>query len=170
MMLSCQQPNALTLSRQRLLVRLSGVDLRDDERELWHAWKRASELIRARVAQDLSDAVGLSDPDFGVLSRVCDAGGILRQNELAASMGWHRSRLSHQLTRMEERGLVQRSTVSGGVEVHLTPAGTKILHDALPVHAAAVRRHLISLVAPDRRPRLTAELRKISDPPNQQND
>ncbi|WP_290059114.1 MarR family winged helix-turn-helix transcriptional regulator [Amycolatopsis solani] len=118
--------------------------LSKDEMALWHAWKRAAETVRARVAEDIAAETGLSDPDFGVLTRVTEDGrGRLRQNQLADSMGWHRSRLSHHLTRMEQRGLVTRRPVDGGVEVVVTDAGRAEAARARPVHARAVRAHLV---------------------------
>ncbi|MER7837768.1 MarR family winged helix-turn-helix transcriptional regulator [Streptomyces sp. NPDC096040] len=121
--------------------------LNDAEMELWHLWKQAAEAIRARVADDVSAATGLSDPDFGVLTRVAELGhGLLRQNELASSMGWHRSRLSHHLTRMEQRALVTRRPTEGGVEVLITDQGRAAVAKARPLHAAAVRRHLLDQV------------------------
>ena len=93
---------------------------------------------------------GLSDPGYGVLSRLADlGGGQLRQQDLADSMGWDKSHLSHHLTRMQQRGLVERQPSGDAVTVRLTPAGRVVLDQAVPVHAAAVRRHLLS--------RLTAE-------------
>jgi DNA-binding MarR family transcriptional regulator len=121
--------------------------LTDEEQALWHAWKQAAEAVRARVGADITADTGLSDVDFAVLTRLVDLGrGTVRQNELAASTGWHRSRLSHQLTRMEQRGLVRRRSVEGGVEVHITEAGSTAAAAARPVHAAAVRRHLLDRV------------------------
>ena len=118
--------------------------LAEDESALWQAWKQAAETVRARVAADVTAATGLSDPDFGVLTRVVElGGGRLRQNRLAELMGYHRSRLSHHLTRMEERGLVARETVPGGVEVVATESGRSAVAEARPVHARAVRRHLV---------------------------
>ncbi len=118
--------------------------LAEDESALWQAWKQAAETVRARVAADVTAATGLSDPDFGVLTRVVELGcGRLRQNRLAELMGYHRSRLSHHLTRMEERGLVARETVPGGVEVVATESGRSAVAEARPVHARAVRRHLV---------------------------
>jgi DNA-binding MarR family transcriptional regulator len=115
-----------------------------EEMSLWHAWKLAADAVRARVAADITAATGLSDADFGVLTRVADlGGGRMRQNALAQSMGWHRSRLSHQLARMEQRDLLTRHGVDGGVEVQLTDTGRDRADAARPVHAAAVRRHLI---------------------------
>ena len=121
--------------------------LTDREMQLWHAWRQAADTVRARVVADVGAVTGLSDPDFGILTRLAEAGGgTLRQNELAASMGWHRSRLSHQLTRMEQRGLVTRAAVDNGVEVSVTAAGRDAVARARPLHAEAVRRHLIDLV------------------------
>lgn len=120
--------------------RVSG---RGAELELWFAWKHAHELVRAQVAEDIAVATGLSDPDFGILIRIDDAGGALRQNRLASSMGWDRSRLSHQLSRMETRGLLTRRRVAGGVEAVISDAGRAAASAARPVHAAAVHRHLV---------------------------
>lgn len=120
-----------------------------DEARLWHAWKAAADTVRARVAEQLDAATGLSDPDFGVLTRIEDlGGGSLRQNELAAAMGWHRSRLSHQLTRMEQRGLLVRSSMDGGVLVTATALGRARIAEARPVHARAVREALVSRIPP----------------------
>jgi len=125
------------------------------EISLWHAWKLATDTVRARIAADITAAVGLSDADFGVLTRVAELGdGRMRQNALAESMGWHRSRLSHQLTRMEERGLLTRHGVGGGVEIRLTDTGRDRAEAARPVHAAAVRRHLIDRLNPTERRQL----------------
>ena len=116
--------------------------LTSGEAALWHAWKRATETVRARVAADIMAETGLSDPDFGVLTRVIDAGGRMRQNQLAQSMGFHRSRLSHHLGRMRERGLITTEPAGRGVEVIATGQGRALAERARPVHAAAVRRYL----------------------------
>ena len=124
--------------------------LTPEELELWHAWKLATESVRTLVAADIMAATGLSDPDFGVLTRVVELGqGRMRQNQLAESMGYHRSRLSHHLSRMEERGLVTREPASagGGVDVIATASGVAAVEAARPAHAAAVRRHLLEALA-----------------------
>ncbi|TFC01045.1 MarR family transcriptional regulator [Cryobacterium adonitolivorans] len=113
------------------------------ERALWFAWKRAHEVLRTRVAEDVRAATGLSDPDMAILIHAADVDGTVRQNQLAVVLGWDRTRLSHHLSRMEDRGLVTRRRVTGGVEVEVTDAGIEIVAVAQPVHAAAVRRHLI---------------------------
>jgi len=130
---------------------------------LWSGWKRAAETVRARVADEIAVETGLSDPDFGVLTRVVeDGGGAMRQNQLAESMGYHRSRLSHHLSRMEQRGLIARRPVSGGVEVVATEAGRESVARARPVHAAAVRRYLLDPLTEAERHALTAMLDRLS--------
>ena len=122
------------------------------ELEVWHAWKQSADRIRQRVTRDIAAATGLSDPDYGVLSRLAGlSGGQVRQQDLADSMGWDKSRLSHHLTRMRQRGLIGREPGDGAVSVHLTPAGRAALADAVPVHAEAVRRHLLSHLTGEQR-------------------
>jgi DNA-binding MarR family transcriptional regulator len=127
------------------------------ESSLWFAWKRAHELVRTAVIEEVTAATGLSDPDVGILLRLDVAGGSLRQSEIAAALGWDRTRLSHQLTRMEDRGLVARRRTPSGVRVDISDAGTEAAAAARPVHAAAVRRHLADPLTPGQ----SAMLREI---------
>ena len=133
-----------------------------EEQALWDAWQAASTAL-SQVNAEVTEATGLSEPDFVVLTRLQDAdGGVLRQSELCAGTGWHRSRLSHHLRRMAERGLVARAEVPGGAEVRLTTMGRAATVRARPVHADAVRRHLVqALPARDRR-RLETLLRSLA--------
>ena len=133
-----------------------------EEQALWDAWQAASTAL-SQVNAEVTEATGLSEPDFVVLTRLQDAdGGVLRQSELCAVTGWHRSRLSHHLRRMAERGLVARAEVPGGAEVRLTTMGRAATVRARPVHADAVRRHLVqALPARDRR-RLETLLRSLA--------
>jgi len=139
--------------------------LSKNEASLWRSWKRASELVRARIVEEISAETGLSDPDFGVLTRVVeDGGGAMRQNQLAESMGYHRSRLSHHLTRMEERGLVTRRQSGDGVEVVVTDEGRELVALARPIHAAAVRRYLLEPLATEEQRALGVVLDKLTAP------
>jgi len=116
------------------------------ELRIWHAFRLMGEDVLARVGRDIAQATGLSGPEFGVLSRLAAIGkGEMRQQMLATVMGWDKSRLSHQLTRMQERELIVRQRSSGqAVLVVLTEIGRERLEAARPVHAESVRRHLLS--------------------------
>jgi DNA-binding MarR family transcriptional regulator len=128
------------------------------ELEIWHAFKQMGEVVLNRVSRDITEATGLSGPDFGVLSRLVDLGnGELRQQSLADSMGWDKSRLSHHLTRMQQRELVERrQTGTRGATVAITKLGSAKLRAARPVHASSIRRNLLERLNPAQ---LTAILR-----------
>ena len=104
------------------------------------------EDVLSRVGRDIAEATGLSGSEFAVLSRLAGPGkGEMRQQALANVMDWHKTRLSHQLTRMQERSLIERRRVDGKtVLIALTKLGREKLDAARPIHAASVRRNLLS--------------------------
>ena len=120
--------------------------LSPQEFRVWHAFMLMHEDVLGRVGRDIAQATGLSGPEFGVLSRLTGPGkGEMRQQTLASMMAWDKSRLSHQLTRMQERSLIERRRVDGRtVLISLTKLGREKLDAARPVHADSVRRNLLS--------------------------
>ncbi len=116
------------------------------ELRVWHAFKLMGDDVVSRVGRDIAEATGLSGPEFGVLSRLAALGkGEMRQQRLAEMMDWDKSRLSHQLTRMKQRGLIERrSADKSTVLVVLTKHGRERLEAARPIHAKSVRRNLLS--------------------------
>ena len=120
--------------------------LSPQELRVWHAFKLMGEDVMERVGRDIARATGLSGPDFGVLSRLAGHGsGEMRQQTLAESMGWDKSRLSHHLTRMQTKQLVVRHEADKRVVlVAITKQGRSKLDAARPVHAESVRRNLLS--------------------------
>ncbi|MGV1010632.1 MAG: helix-turn-helix transcriptional regulator [Dermatophilaceae bacterium] len=121
----------------------SGDFTKDEVYELWTLWKAAHEKVESSVIAAATVASDLTDAEIAVLLRLQGAGGTLRQAELARLLGWHRSRLSHQLTRMAARDLVDRSGVQGNVEATTTAEGNRRLALAKPAHLAAIKRWLI---------------------------
>ena len=126
-------------------------DLTAGELRLWHAWLKISEAVTTQVARDVAEASGLSAAEYGILERLVEIGnGRLRQRELAVALNWDKSRISHQLTRMQERNLLTRSkTAQEGSQVVITRLGRDVLGRARPIHAQAVRRYLIERLTPE---------------------
>jgi DNA-binding MarR family transcriptional regulator len=125
---------------------MSAKPLSPRELRIWQAFLSMSEDVLERVGRDIARATGLSGPEFSVLSRLAAFGkGEMRQQELATVMGWEKSRLSHQLSRMQRRKLVERQSGDGRATlVVLTRIGREMLGHALPVRAESVRRNLLS--------------------------
>ena len=118
--------------------------LDDHQQRIWRLWLEVSTTLPAVLNRQLSRDSQLSVQDFEVLVRLCEADGAqMRVVALAEHMGWERSRLSHHLTRMKKRGLVERRVCCGdgrGAVIHLTDQGAAALQQAAPGHAALVRR------------------------------
>jgi len=125
--------------------------LDDAEARAWRGYMRMRTLLHAQILRDLAREAGLSGPDYDVLSNVSEAEGRRsRLGDLAARMAWSKSRLSHHITRMEQRGLVTREDCTSdgrGAFVVLTDAGLRAIQAAAPGHVASVRRHFIDLLS-----------------------
>lgn len=120
--------------------------LTDAEQCAWRAYLEMQALLAAQINRDLQVASGLSSADFTVLVTLSEhPDGRVRVLELARGMQWEKSRLSHQLSRMQQRGLVERSQCDAdrrGAWIVLTPTGREALEAAAPSHVASVRRYL----------------------------
>ncbi len=108
--------------------------------------------LSGRVARDLQRETGLSGADYEVLVNLSEAPeGRLRAFQLGGATGWEKSRLSHHITRMEDRGLVRReacATDSRGAFVVLTVAGREAIEAAAPRHVEHVRRWFVDALTP----------------------
>ncbi|MDR7319922.1 MULTISPECIES: MarR family winged helix-turn-helix transcriptional regulator [Catenuloplanes] len=125
--------------------------LTNRELAAWRVSFQMLEMLRNRIEQQLQADSGLSNADYTVLALLSEApGGRMRPYELCRVAGWEKSRLHHQLTRMNSRGLVTRERCgSRGMEAVITDRGRSALKQAIPGHAEQVRRLFVD--------RLTAE-------------
>jgi len=114
------------------------------QHDAWRSYQRMQTRLSARLHRQLQSDSDLSLPDFEVLVALTDCPtGRLRAFELGRALRWEKSRLSHQVSRMERRGLVARQECPSdgrGAFVVLTPAGRAAIEAAAPGHADAVHR------------------------------
>lgn len=133
-----------------------------DEQRSWRAFLDASTLLFGELERALQHDSQMPFSYYEVLVHLSEAPGrTLRMNELADRSLSSRSRLSHAVTRMEERGWIARRPCHDdrrGQLATLTDAGFDVLSEASPGHVEAVRRLLVDrLSAAD-----FAELGRIS--------
>jgi DNA-binding MarR family transcriptional regulator len=116
------------------------------EQAAWRAYINMNSRLTARLNRELQEDFGLSIADFSVLVQLSEhVDARMRVLELARALRWEKSRLSHQLTRMQQRGLVARSDCSEdrrGAFIVLTDRGQAAVEQAAPRHVEAVRRYL----------------------------
>ena len=109
--------------------------------------------LDGELARQLAADAGLSYPDYVVLVALTDRPeGRIRLFELAETLGWEKSRVSHQVSRMAERGLVEKQrcgTDRRGAHVVATSLGRRELAAAAPGHLETVRPHFIDRLTPE---------------------
>jgi DNA-binding MarR family transcriptional regulator len=122
------------------------------ELAIWRSLLDTTAALRRVLGAQLQ-ASGLSPADYQVLLALHEAAGArLRSSELAATIDWERSRLSHHLGRMERRGLIRRddcASDSRGAEVSLTPSGTAAFRRASVPHLRAIKQQFVHALTPE---------------------
>ena len=113
---------------------MASVWLDDDQQRVWRNYLVMGTRLQAAMNRQLQRDCGLSLADYDVLVALSERGA-LRIFELAELLGWEQSRLSHQLRRMRDRALVDRSGSAQdrrGATVDITGAGRAALAAAAP--------------------------------------
>jgi DNA-binding MarR family transcriptional regulator len=115
--------------------------LSEDEQRVWRNHVTMTAQLQSAMSRALQADCGLSLPDYDVLVALDERPGC-RISELGERLGWEQSRLSHQLSRMRARGLIDRRGATDdrrAATVDLTTDGRAALGTAAPGHAELVR-------------------------------
>ncbi|WP_188987099.1 MarR family winged helix-turn-helix transcriptional regulator [Saccharopolyspora thermophila] len=141
--------------------------LDDCEMASWRAYIVGSALLEYRLNRELQQAHGLSLADYEILVRLSERPNRqMRMSELAKDIAHSKSRISHQIRRMESAGLVRRDDCPSdgrGVLAVLTDTGMTKLREAAPTHVAGVRAHMIDLLAPEEQKVLARVFERLTD-------
>jgi DNA-binding MarR family transcriptional regulator len=134
---------------------MTGMWLTADEQRTWRTYLRMSSLLPAHLNRQLQHDSGLTLPEYEVLVALSEAPEQrLRPFQICEALNWEQSRLSHQLTRMERRGLVAREECEAdgrGAFILLAPAGAEAIGSAAPGHVATVRGLIFDRLTEDQR-------------------
>ena len=124
-----------------------------EEQVAWRAYLESTRVVLEQIDRGFGKDMDLSHPYYEVLVRLSEAPGRqLRMSELAENSMSSRSRLSHAVSRMEERGWIERRDCEEdrrGQWAELTDIGFGVLAAAAPQHVAAVRRVLLDGLTPE---------------------
>lgn len=117
-----------------------------EQQATWRAYLRATSLLSEAIAAQLHEDSGLPHAYYEILVQLSEAPNrALRMSELANRSLSSRSRLSHAVARLTERGWVERidcPTDRRGQIAHLTDTGFAALQAAAPGHVERVRSAL----------------------------
>jgi DNA-binding MarR family transcriptional regulator len=138
--------------------------------EEWDAWRALLAMRRQldlTLEHQLQRDGDISAADYGILISLFESPDKqLRAGELAHELAWEKSRVSHQVSRMEKRGLVERrlcNTDARGTWVGMTPAGSRAVLGAMRGHAAALRRHFFDVLSAEELAAITSASRHVLD-------
>ncbi|GHF50675.1 transcriptional regulator [Streptomyces mashuensis] len=126
--------------------------LSEEEQRAWRAHLEVSRLLMHQLERDLQP-FGLTNNDYEILVNLSESKDHrMRMSDLATATLQSKSRLSHQITRMENAGLVRRENCESdrrGLFAVLTDQGWETMRKVAPHHVASVREHFIDLLSPE---------------------
>jgi DNA-binding MarR family transcriptional regulator len=123
------------------------------EQHTWRVWLAVAELLPRTLDAQLQRDANLTHAAYIVLAMLSEAPDHSRRmSDLARVANQSQSRLSHTVTRLEERGWVRRERATddlrGNVAV-LTEAGKNVVARVAPGHVAAVRDSFFAALTPE---------------------
>ncbi|WP_197383274.1 MarR family winged helix-turn-helix transcriptional regulator [Mycolicibacterium mengxianglii] len=125
--------------------------LTTDQQRVWRSYLTMVTAFQRAMNRQLQADCGITLGDYDILVALSER-GTLRVFELSETLAWEQSRLSHQLRRMRDRGLITREGSNEdrrGATVSLTPAGRAALEAAAPGHVALVQSVMFDGVGVD---------------------
>ncbi|WP_375497943.1 MarR family winged helix-turn-helix transcriptional regulator [uncultured Jatrophihabitans sp.] len=139
--------------------------LNRDEQAAWRAFIESTKLVFDALDRQLQRDADMPHAYFEVLVRLSEAPSrSMRMSDLAEVTLSSRSRLSHAVARLEERGWIERSiceTDRRGQNATLTDEGFAVLAAAAPGHVETVRRVMIDGLDVEQLAQLTEIGRRI---------
>ncbi|MFF0631450.1 MarR family winged helix-turn-helix transcriptional regulator [Nocardia sp. NPDC004151] len=136
--------------------------LTPEQQRAWHAYMDGSQRLMSDLNRQLQRDCDLSLAEYRILTKLSEAPGrALRMSDLADGVLSSRSRLTHQIRRMEAQRMVRRIACEDdgrGVLAQLTDEGLCRLRTAAPAHVAAVRRFFVDLLTPQQLAAVAAAL------------
>ncbi|HLU96986.1 MAG TPA: MarR family transcriptional regulator [Thermobifida alba] len=120
--------------------------LSEEEQRIWRSFLAVNSLLQEHLDRDLQRRDGLTLVEYAILVHLSEAEGQrMRMRSLAETVIVSKSRLSHQVARLERDGYVRREDCvedRRGFWAVLTDKGAEVLRAAAPGHVAQVREYL----------------------------
>ena len=153
--LMCQQSTPINLTCQLSCYGwyMKAALANDLQVEAWMAFQQLRVSLLPPLIKNLTQKCGVSEAEYKVLIGLylSQEDGI-RPTDLAEKIGWENGRLSHQLSRMESKGLVDRRECpvdARSCYIALSKNGRVKIEKTIPVHLIEVKRLFGEALSPD---------------------
>jgi DNA-binding MarR family transcriptional regulator len=123
--------------------------MKDLDSKAWRAFHKIGTSLLPHLGRQLTNHSGISGAEYVVLVALSELPvPAVNLNRLATGLGWEISRMSHQVSRMDEAGLVKKTKNledSRCFDVSITAMGRKIAEAAIPLQSKEIN-HCFSQV------------------------
>jgi len=134
---------------------------------LWRTMRGMNEHLGRELDRQLQRDAGISQADYSILIALFDAPDRrMRTGELGELLAWEKSRVSHQVARMEARDLVKRVVCESdgrGTWVTLATDGKRALLGAMREHATAIRELFLAELDDDEKAVMLRAMTRVLD-------
>ena len=124
--------------------------LSDTQLADWANYQRMRVRLTEHINRELAQKAGLSEADFEILSALIESPNeSVRALALRCGLEWEKSRLSHQLRRMEERDLITRQECAEDNRssvIRVTETGRKLATEARVYYEQVVRKYVVDVL------------------------
>ena len=123
---------------------MASVTQTDLNQKSWHAFHKIRINLLPHLVKHLNNECGLSEAEYQVfIGLQSSENGQLKPSQLAEEIGWDLGRLSHQVTRMEAKGLLSKQQCPVDARscwVGVTKKGQALFEKAQPLQMKEVNR------------------------------
>lgn len=116
--------------------------MKELDSKAWRAFHKIGTSLLPHLGRQITNHSGISGAEYVVLVALSElTTPNVNLNRLAQGLGWEISRMSHQISRMEEAGLVKKSRNTDDsrcFDVSITAEGRKIAQAAIPLQSKEI--------------------------------
>ena len=116
--------------------------MKDLDSRAWRAFHKIGTSLLPHLGRQITNHSGISGAEYVVLVALSESTlPSMNLNRLARILGWEISRMSHQVSRMEEIGLVKKTKNledSRCFDVSITSNGKNIAESAIPLQSKEI--------------------------------
>ena len=127
--------------------------MKELDSKAWRAFHKIGTSLLPHLGRQISSHSGISGAEYIVLVALSELTvPNVNLNRLARGLGWEISRMSHQISRMEEGGLVKKtrsSTDSRCFDVSITAKGRKIAESAISLQSKEINHCFSEVLTQD---------------------
>jgi DNA-binding MarR family transcriptional regulator len=116
--------------------------MKDLDSKAWRAFHKIGTSLLPHLGRQVTNHSGISSAEYVVLVALSELlVPSVNLNRLATGLGWEISRMSHQISRMEDAGLIKKTKNpedSRCFDVSITAKGRKIADAAIPLQSKEI--------------------------------